>query len=1210
MKSKQRLAKVVALALVLGFSGTYGAMADKIQMNGDSKTIESQIVNGAWLQNKSTLTANNVTFEDDPTNPTNPSGKGEVAIDGGSTLNMTGGAIKVADDYFTVEEGSTANITDAEVISGAYANNASITMTNSKISGRTLYAGNKWENNVPLPLGKVNDQQPGKLQVNGSTVNVALIWGQASWKDGTSNVGGVYFGKDAEVTVRGTEGLKLPDGKVLTGIYATEHGTVRFDGAKKADISEIHVDDNSAVDFSKVADVKTSDVYIDNYGTVNFTNAANVKTGDVNISNNSALAIWNCPDVTLGNMYVSKGGYLDAATYQDNEGTSPEITSKMNIGDIHVVADETRENASSQLPISTSGEGSSVSFYGKTQANIKNIDIINGGYMDLDGDADVKVGHISSDYSYLSVTNNKNDKKLPNLTVGDLSLNNGSEIAHVVWDDSKVIVEREAAGDFTLGRLNVNNSKINFGKEASVTFDNKLATNSGLYVSNGGAVNFNGTSEVAADMVKADAGTVSLKDSKGTFKNVELTQGASLAADSGAVAAADTLNIQGGARAIAENGGTLDVKDTMNITNGGSASVAKGSTLNAKSVQISGNKSTFVQQGKSNAAVSSLAINQGGTASITGGAEAKVDNLTIQNASLDLGNGTNKLTVAKSLVSNKGFVRTANGVNKVVLVADTVKADAGTVSLKDSKGTFKNVELTQGASLTADSGAVATADTLNVQGGARAIAENGGTLDVKDTMNITNGGSASVTDGGTLNAKSVQVSGNKSTFVQQGKSNAAVSSLAINQGGTASITGGAEAKVDNLTIQNASLDLGNGTNKLIVAKSLVSNKGLVRTANSDNKVVLADHATKTGDVTVQGEGKDYNSDALAGDSSKVKTLAKVVTTADGKTAVSTVSGSEGIINGASVYKVENTADGDIKITESYIPENGTNRAITDLAALSLITWRQENNDLNKRLGEIRDSKGDDGVWARMARGEATFKGVKNQYNYYQMGYDKKLNDNWILGGAFSYTDGDNTFHSGTGQTKNSSFAVYGSNLRDDGSFIDLIAKYAHLKNEYDTPLGIGSGDYSTNGFSFSGEYGKRFHMDKFWLEPQVKLTWGHVDSVNYSTENGARVHQNGMDSFVGRLGFSLGKDFSRGNVYARASYLYDFDGDVKASMTNGTVSREYREDIGGGWFEFGVGTNLNLGRDTHFYFDLERAEGGSGNVKTPWQWNVGVRYSF
>ena len=1005
MKSKQRLAQVVALALVLGFSGIYGAMADEIRLGEnsepESENIADKTVNGAWVQNKSTLNANNVTFMDDHTNP---SGQGEVAIDGGSTLIMTGGAIKVADDCFTVEEGSTANITKAEVTSGAFANNASITMTNSKISGRTLYAGNKWDKNAPLPLGKVNDQQPGKLQVNGGTVNVALIWGQASRKDDYSdNKGGVNFGEDAEVTVEGTGGLKLPDGKVLTGIYATEQGEVYFDGAKKAAISEIHADDNSVVGFSKVAEVTTGDVYL---------------------SNDSALEIWDTPKASIGNVY-SSNSYADIGD-----------VSEINVGNVKVVGEEKASGASAQVPIDNE-DGSGISFSGKTNANVENIDLSNGAGLFIgEGTTSVKADKLTSDYSYLYMDLGDMSDGKPSLTANELSLNNGSEIVCASQDGDEYKVAHEAAGKFTFGWLNVNNSKINFGQEASVKFDNKLAKDSGLYVSNGGAVNFNGTD----------------------------------------------------------------------------------------------------------------------------------------------------------------------------VAADTVKADAGTVSLKDSTGTFENVELTQGASLTADSGAGVTADTLNVQGGARAIAENGGTLNIKD-MNITNGGSASVADGGTLNAKSVQVSGNKSTFVQQGKSNAAVSSLAINQGGTASITGGAEAEVDNLTIRNASLDLGNGSNTLTVAKSLVSNKGLVRTANGDNKVVLADGAKKTGDVTVQGEGKDYNSDALAGDSSKVKTLAKVVTTADGKTAASTVSGSEGVINGASVYKVENTADG-IKVTESYIPENETNRAITNLAALSLITWRQENNDLNKRLGEIRDSKGDDGVWARMARGEATFKGVKNQYNYYQMGYDKKLNDNWILGGAFSYTDGDNTFHRGTGQTKNSSFAVYGSNLRDDGSFIDLIAKYAHLKNEYDTPLGIGSGDYSTNGFSFSGEYGKRFHMDKFWLEPQVELTWGHVDSVNYSTENGARVHQNGMDSFVGRLGFSLGKDFSHGNVYARASYLYDFDGDVKASMTNGTVSREYREDIGGGWFEFGVGTNLNLGSDTHFYFDLERAEGGSGNVKTPWQWNVGVRYSF
>lgn len=1012
MKSKQRLAKVVALALVLGFSGTYGVMADQIRMSeGDSRTIEGQTVKGVWLRDGAKLTANNVTFVDDPTNhdedPTTPDGLGEVAVDSGSTLTMNGGVIKVATDYFTAE-GGTADITGATVTSGAYANNGTITMKNSTISGRALYAGNVWKNNVPIAA----DGQRGTIYVNGGTSNVALVWGYDSeGKDGAQD-GGVYFENGAKVTVQGTEGLPV-DGKVLTGVYATDGGRVEFLKDTTADVSEIHAD---------------------NDGTVSFAEAAKVTSGNVYISNNAGVEVWESPDVTFGNMNISKGGYLDVGD-----------TSKISIGDIQVIGKA--DDSSSESTFNPSAEESSLFFYDNTQANINKLELSKGAYVDLGNNANVTVNTLTADHAYLS--SDASDK--PSLTVGDLSLNNGSEMVRVIEnaDGNNSSVEHEAAGNFTFGRLEVNNSKINFGKESSVTFNSELSKNApGLFVTNGGEVNFSNVTTKTASKAKAMAPRMMM----------------------------------------ARN-------------------------------------------------------------------------------------------VAKTAAANS------------------------------NQFTLTNVQLNN-ASLKADSGAVVTVDTLNVQGGARAIAGNDGTLDVKDAMNITNGGIASVADGGTLKAKSVQVSGNKSTFVQQGNSNAAVSSLAINQGGTASITGGAEAKVDNLTIQNASLDLGNGTNKLTVAKSLVSNKGLVRTANADNKVVLAAHAKKTGDVTVQGEGKDYNSDALAGDSSKVKTLAKVVTTADGKTAASTVSGSEGVIHGASVYKVENTANGDIKVTESYIPENETNRAITDLAALSLITWRQENNDLNKRLGEIRDSKGDDGVWARMARGEATFKGVKNQYNYYQMGYDKKLNDNWILGGAFSYTDGDNTFHSGTGQTKNSSFAVYGSNLRDDGSFIDLIAKYAHLKNEYDTPLGIGSGDYSTNGFSFSGEYGKRFHMDKFWLEPQMELTWGHVDSVNYSTENGARVHQNGMDSFVGRLGFSLGKDFSRGNVYARASYLYDFDGDVKASMTNGTVSREYREDIGGGWFEFGVGTNLNLGRDTHFYFDLERAEGGSGNVKTPWQWNVGVRYSF
>ena len=54
---------------------------------------------------------------------------------------------------------------------------------------------------------------------------------------------------------------------------------------------------------------------------------------------------------------------------------------------------------------------------------------------------------------------------------------------------------------------------------------------------------------------------------------------------------------------------------------------------------------------------------------------------------------------------------------------------------------------------------------------------------------------------------------------------------------------------------------------------------------------------------------------------------------------------------------------------------------SSMASLSLMTWRQENNEMNKRLGEVRASEGSQGIWARMARGQSKYgqQGIKNQY---------------------------------------------------------------------------------------------------------------------------------------------------------------------------------------------------------------------------------------
>lgn len=447
-------------------------------------------------------------------------------------------------------------------------------------------------------------------------------------------------------------------------------------------------------------------------------------------------------------------------------------------------------------------------------------------------------------------------------------------------------------------------------------------------------------------------------------------------------------------------------------------------------------------------------------------------------------------------------------------------------------------------------------------------------------MNIANGASWNMTSDSFAN--DVTVSDGGKINVQEGAKNFTADSIAMNNG--------------NINLQ--------GSGQKAEVKELKGKGGTITTNSLDNKLVIDDKVAGT-KLKVEGSG-EIGDKILAGEA----TLEELAGTAkvDGKTASDVVETQNGIIAGRMFAKVGANGEIDTSTIKTAVQQH--NQAVSSMANLSLMTWRQENNDMNKRLGEVRASEGSQGVWARMARGQSKYgqQGIKNQYNYYQLGYDSKISDDWILGGAFTYTDGDSSYTNGSGTNKHTGFAVYGSNLRDDGSFIDLIAKYAHMKNDFDVNGGVGSGDYSTNGLSFSAEYGKRFHQESYWIEPQAELTYGRVSSADFTTKNGASVHQDSMDSLVGRLGFSLGKDIKQGNVYVRASYLYDFQGDTSVTMSKGGAATPFKTDLGGGWWEFGVGTNLDLGHDTHFYLDVETTAGG--DVDTPWQWNAGVRYSF
>lgn len=443
--------------------------------------------------------------------------------------------------------------------------------------------------------------------------------------------------------------------------------------------------------------------------------------------------------------------------------------------------------------------------------------------------------------------------------------------------------------------------------------------------------------------------------------------------------------------------------------------------------------------------------------------------------------------------------------------------------------------------------------------------------------------------------------------------------IILNEGSTLSNSERYASSLDDYTdaFNNFSVTTLNGTNATIVNDgnmdigTLSGTDNNIEVHNLDEAQVTIDTNNSTGlQVTGTSEAtSQFNRNDLAG---SLQQLADTVEITSGNQ-LDSVLAQESDIIGETTALVDEYGN----IIANTVIEKGhiANEGITELANVAFMAWCAENDEMHQRMGELRSSNGEAGIWARMKRGESKYgdMDIKNQYSTYQLGYDEKVGDsNWYIGGAISRTEGKSSFATGSGENQSTGFTVYGTYVADDGQYVDLSAKYARLDNEFDVfgRSGIEStGDYRNNGYAFSAEYGKRIEAgNDFWVEPQVQLTYGHLSSANYTTSRNVRVTQDAMDSVVGRLGFAAGKDIGAGNVYVKASYLYDFDGDTNVKMTDGQNSAVYDQDLGGGWFEVGIGTNINLSETSHLYFDVEKTYGG--DIETPWQWNAGVRFDF
>ena len=439
----------------------------------------------------------------------------------------------------------------------------------------------------------------------------------------------------------------------------------------------------------------------------------------------------------------------------------------------------------------------------------------------------------------------------------------------------------------------------------------------------------------------------------------------------------------------------------------------------------------------------------------------------------------------------------------------------------------------------------------------------------------------------------------------------------------------ADSLVNVLTLDNGIVNINGGKNQTVNVGVIAGSGGIVNLATTKEENTFTSGVLSIGGEkympaqtrAINAPKLEINYTGITADdlnnvANDLGVLAQNIVVAEGTNTGLTAKANvaEGLLKGAVSADLD-TASGSSSIVTNSVKqakESSTMTSMRNIASVAIVSWRQEDSTLSQRLGELRNSEGDQGIWVRMSRGEFEYSGAyKNQYNFFQLGYDKAFGS-WHYGAAVSHNDGQTTYDNGKGENKSTSLSLYGTWLGDRGHYTDIVLKQGRLSNEYDNYAAAGHthGDYHAWGTSLSGEYGMKVGLDNGWyVTPQAQLTLMRIGGEDYTTNNGIKVSQDTLSSCVGRVGFEMGKTISdKGSIYAKASLLHEFAGNADTYLSLNGISNSYSQDIGGTWYEAGLGFNVKTTDNSYIYADVVKTFGD--DIKTPWQWNVGARWTF
>lgn len=616
MKSKKLLAQIAAFSLVFGMTGVVSSWADEIILDGTtvkfpndairlvknedgSFTVSNQKVKGVWLQNGSKLTATNVDFIINGGHRFS-----EISVDDKSILTVNGGSLDSGQDAFNVNDGSKAEVNEAKVTTGAWANNAAITLKNSTTSGNWLYAGNAFPEDEKDKDNKVAEGLPvGSITIDGGMASVKNVLVQNKGQFNVTNGAVLDVTKDTSATDSAWE-------QPATGIMKGGEIVVRAWGPNTAQAEKSNSDTINKLEQATTFTVNGSTVKAD---------ALTVNGKEYEETAGDAKLVAKNSKIEFNNATFEDYGHADITDSQFTVNGTLKLTSDEAIADkginffggtatLNSVEMKNREmeftsTATTAKTIKADGT-TTIRFMGGS-LDAGDVNISNEVAFCAYRDAKLNVKSLTADDSsiYVGRSNDIFDKEISpaEVNVQQMELKNGSELIlaagtvnadQITMDKSAIdiagvgtlIANKMTLNNTTLSLSGIQNEVTTLALDADEDIQPLDVMQNGVHVEvhdtlemNGGTLEVNGGSTLTTNQMKLDNDSTVKVDGAGSSYTIHGTDNvmsgnAQIAATNGG-----SVTLAEGAGIKAEAGTDNKVKTIITADSSSTVDVKKGS---------------------------------------------------------------------------------------------------------------------------------------------------------------------------------------------------------------------------------------------------------------------------------------------------------------------------------------------------------------------------------------------------------------------------------------------------------------------------------------------------------------------------------------------------------------------------------------------------------------------------------------------------------